>query len=160
MQWQNGKKISNLFFENITNSVVTKPKGSSPHSWQPTIGPYPEPGESTLQPPANLPKIHSNPLTTFQCFCHAKRAVLVWGFLWRFITNERFYSGGLLAPCPTPKLKGHPLSTICDCLFNIFAATLHIWRPSPPSATWGRAKPWWQGTHLTWKLRTCSEFNI
>jgi hypothetical protein len=49
----------------------------------------------------------------------------------------------LLAPRPTPKLEDHPLSAVRDCLFSIFAATLHIWRPSPPSATWGRAMPWW-----------------
>jgi hypothetical protein len=41
-------------------------------------------------------------------------------------------------------------SAVRDCLFNIFAATIHTWRPSPPSATWGRAMPWWQGTRLTW----------
>jgi hypothetical protein len=57
-----------------------------------------------------------------------------------------------VAPSPTPKLEDHPLSAVRDCLFNIFAATLHIWRPSPPSTTWGRAMPWWQGTHLTWNL--------
>jgi hypothetical protein len=61
-----------------------------------------------------------------------------------------FYSEELLAPCPTPKLEEHSLSAVCDCLFNIFAAKLHIWRPSPPSRTWGRAMLWWQGTHLTW----------
>jgi hypothetical protein len=61
-----------------------------------------------------------------------------------------FYGGELLAPRPTTKLEGHPLSAVRDCLLNIFAATLHIWRPSTPSATWGRAMPWWQGTHLTW----------
>jgi hypothetical protein len=33
----------------------------------------------------------------------------------------------------------------------IFAATLHIWRPSPPSARRGRAMLWWQGTYVTWK---------
>jgi hypothetical protein len=33
-------------------------------------------------------------------------------------------------------------------LFNTHAATLHTRRPSPPSATWGRAIPWWQRTHL------------
>jgi hypothetical protein len=59
-----------------------------------------------------------------------------------------FYSEELLALRPTPKLEDHPLSAVRDCLFNIFAATLHTWRPSP-SATWGRAVPWWQGTHLT-----------
>ena len=30
------------------------------------------------------------------------------------------------APRPTPKLEDHPLSAVRDCLFNIFAATLHI----------------------------------
>jgi len=32
----------------------------------------------------------------------------------------------LLAPCPTHKLEDHPLSAVCDCLFSIFTATLHI----------------------------------
>jgi len=36
-----------------------------------------------------------------------------------------FYREGLLAPRPTPKLEDHPLSTVHDCLFNLFAATLH-----------------------------------
>ena len=38
----------------------------------------------------------------------------------------RFYGEDLLAPRPTPKLEDHPLSAVRDCLFNIFAATLHI----------------------------------
>jgi hypothetical protein len=70
----------------------------------------------------------------------------------RLLMNFRnkliFYGEELLAPRPTPKLEYHSLSAVRDCLFNIFAATPHIWRPSPPSATWGRAMPWWQGTHL------------
>jgi hypothetical protein len=37
----------------------------------------------------------------------------------------RFYGEELLTPSPTPKLDDHPLSVVCDCLFNIFAATLH-----------------------------------
>jgi len=32
----------------------------------------------------------------------------------------------LLAPHPNPKLEEHPLSAVRDCLFNTFAATLHI----------------------------------
>jgi hypothetical protein len=32
----------------------------------------------------------------------------------------------LLAPRPSPKLQDYPLSAVRDCLFNIFAATLHI----------------------------------
>jgi hypothetical protein len=46
-----------------------------------------------------------------------------------------FYGEELLASRPTPKLQGHPLSDIRDCLFSIFAAALHTWRASPQSAT-------------------------
>jgi len=30
-----------------------------------------------------------------------------------------------LGLCSIPKLEDHPLSVVCDCLFNIFAANLH-----------------------------------
>jgi hypothetical protein len=40
-----------------------------------------------------------------------------------------FYGEELLEPRPTPKLEDHPLSALRDCLFNVFAATLHNWRP-------------------------------
>jgi hypothetical protein len=40
-----------------------------------------------------------------------------------------FYGEELLAPHPTPKLEDNPLSAVRDCLFNVFAATLHIQRP-------------------------------
>jgi len=39
----------------------------------------------------------------------------------------------LLAPYPNPKLEDHPLLAVHECLFNIFATTLHIWRPFPPA---------------------------
>jgi hypothetical protein len=42
-----------------------------------------------------------------------------------------FYGEELLAPRPTPKLEDHPLLAVHNCLFNIFAAILYIWRPSP-----------------------------
>jgi hypothetical protein len=32
-----------------------------------------------------------------------------------------------------------------------FLRTRQLCSYPPPSATWGRAMPWWQGTHLTWK---------
>jgi len=43
-----------------------------------------------------------------------------------FRNKASFYGEELLAPRPTPKLEDHPLSTVRDRLFNIFAATLHI----------------------------------
>jgi hypothetical protein len=51
----------------------------------------------------------------------------------------------MLASRPNPKLEYHPLSAVSDCLFNIFAATFHIWGMSRPSAIRGRAILWWQG---------------
>jgi hypothetical protein len=62
--------------------------------------------------------------------------------------NQAYIYGELLAPRPIPKLEDNPLLALRDCLFNIFAASLHIWRPSP-SATWKRVMTWWLGTHLT-----------
>jgi hypothetical protein len=67
------------------------------------------------------------------------------------LSNKYVLRWGLLTPRPTTKLEGHPLSAVRDCLFNIFAAVLHIWSPSPLSATRGRAMLWWQWTHLTWE---------
>jgi len=40
-----------------------------------------------------------------------------------------FYGEELLVPCLMPKLKKHPFSAVCDCLFNIPISTLHIWMP-------------------------------
>jgi hypothetical protein len=35
--------------------------------------------------------------------------------------------------------------------YSVYSQVPSISRmPSPPSATWGRAMPWLQGTHLTW----------
>ena len=47
----------------------------------------------------------------------------------RFATLLILYCDELLAPRPTPKLEDHSLSAVRCCLFNIFAATLHIWKP-------------------------------
>ena len=43
-----------------------------------------------------------------------------------FRNTIRLYVEDLLAPRPTPKQEDHPLSAVRDCLFNIFAATVHI----------------------------------
>jgi uncharacterized membrane protein len=61
-----------------------------------------------------------------------------------------FYREGLLAPRPTPKLEDHPLSAVHDCLFNLFAATLHIGgRSSIRNLRKRHAVV--TGTHYTWK---------
>jgi len=45
--------------------------------------------------------------------------------LYLFRNKVIFFGEELLVPHPTPKLEDHPLS-VRDCLFNIFAALLHI----------------------------------
>jgi len=46
-----------------------------------------------------------------------------------FSNVVRFYVEQFSAPRPTPKLEDHNLSAVRDCLFNIFAAVFHIWKP-------------------------------
>ena len=46
--------------------------------------------------------------------------------LWVFLNILFFQGEELLAPRPTPKLEDHLLSAVRDCLFDLFAATLHI----------------------------------
>jgi hypothetical protein len=75
-----------------------------------------------MEPKGSLP--HSQVPTTCPKVCPGSRLTL-----WLFCNTIRFYSKELLTPRPTPKLKDHPLSVVCDCLFNMFAATLHICRP-------------------------------
>jgi hypothetical protein len=99
-----------------------EPEGSLPCSQGPSTGPYPEPD-----------RIGTRPFLTFR----NKLLFLLWG---------------VVSPTPNPKLEDHPFSAVRDCLFSIFVATLHIWRPSPPSATWGRFVPWWQANHLNKNL--------
>jgi hypothetical protein len=42
-----------------------------------------------------------------------------------FRNKASFYGQELSTPHTTPKPEDHPLSAVHDCLFNIFAATLH-----------------------------------
>jgi len=46
-----------------------------------------------------------------------------------FRNKSNFY-GELLAPRPSPRLENHPLLSVRDCLFNIFAATFRTRMPS------------------------------
>ena len=53
---------------------------------------------------------------------------------------DRFYYEELSAPRSIPKLEDYPLSAVRDCLFNIFAATLHTGgRSSSRNLTTGHA---------------------
>jgi hypothetical protein len=99
----------------------------------------------------------ANLMSIFLCLGPLSKESVCSRLLVNFRNKIIFYGEELLAPRPTPKLEDHPLSAVCDCLFKIFAATLHIWRPFLPSATWGRAMPWWQGSHLTYYVTNFSK---
>jgi len=96
----------------------TEPEGSLPCSQQPANGHYPDLFLKTIHP-------SPRPSITFR--------------------KKLIFGKGLLAPRPTTKLEGHPLTPVRNYLFNILATILNIWRASPPSAIRGRAMPWWQG---------------
>ena len=67
----------------------------------------------------------------------------------KYFLTWMFYREGLLAHRPTPKLEDHPLSAFHDCLFNLFAATLHIGgRSSIRNLRTRHAVV--TGTHYTW----------
>jgi len=56
----------------------------------------------------------------------------------------------LLTHRPNPKLEDHPLSAVRDYIFSIFAATVRIWRLSPPSPPRDTPRRGDKGPHLTW----------
>jgi hypothetical protein len=82
---------------------------------------------STLQAP-NIPRTKSHVLFPLLGSCQRIRPGL--RCIETFHNKLLFYSKGLIAPRPTPKLEYHPLSAVRNCLFNILIATLCIWRPS------------------------------
>ena len=69
----------------------------------------------------------------------------------------RFYGEDLSAPRPTSNLEDHPLSAVRNCLFNIFAATLHIGGRSS-ILNLRKHHVWWQGP--TYRDRRRWEDNI
>ena len=75
---------------------------------------------SRSTPPS--PEIRVGEYFTSVLFC-LQRKHLAYEY---FLTFFFFRGEELLAPRPTPKLEDHPLSAIRDCLFNLFAAILHI----------------------------------
>jgi hypothetical protein len=92
--------------ENFSHSM--KSEGSLPHSQEPANCPCPEPDRSSGCTEGSV---------RFPGFC-------VWIVSWFTFQGEE-----LCAPRPKPKVEDQLFSALRDCLFNIFAATLHICRP-------------------------------
>jgi hypothetical protein len=58
----------------------------------------------------------------------SKESVQVRGSFWKFVKKLLFKVKGL-DPHAQPPIWSRPSSFVRDCLFNIFAANLHSWRP-------------------------------
>jgi hypothetical protein len=88
-----------------------KPEGSLPHLQVPTTCPYP------------FPEL----LVTFALLASPQRigpSPKPWNLSWR-----KLLRWGVVSTSSNPQARGLPLSAVRDCLFNIFAAILRIWRP-------------------------------
>jgi hypothetical protein len=113
-----------------------EPEGSLPHSQKPATCPYPElTFYQTISPGPSLCQMFRNMVT--------------------------FYGEELLAPLPTPKMEDHLLSAVRDCLFNVFAATLHIRRPflhpQPQDAPYCGDGPTYRGDGPTYRVPLATE---
>jgi hypothetical protein len=76
----------------------------------------------SYKPHIRFPSLRSlHIIRSFGSICRCCNTLILCWFLW-----------GFLSPRPIPKLDDHSLSAIRNCLFSIFANTLHIWRPFPP----------------------------
>ena len=76
-----------------------------------------------------------------------------------FLNKVTFYREELLEPRPTSKLEDHFLSTVRDCLFNIFAAAHHI---GGRFSNRQLRKPYavLTGTHLSWFAVLCKVYIV
>jgi len=90
--------------------------------------------------------VHCNIIKSLQRVCSRLR---------QYFITFTLQDDELLAARPTPKLEKRPLSSLRDFLFSIFAGILHIWRPSPPHATQGRAIPYQQDALIKGISYTC-----
>ena len=69
-----------------------------------------------------------NLMTIFLCHGYSRLSIKFRGPIWCFWTSC-FYSVRLLASCQTPKLEGHPLLAVHNCLFNISRGLLPHLQP-------------------------------
>jgi hypothetical protein len=97
--------------------------------------------------PPYIPKIHcnvillSNITSTFRYLGRSEESVQLRGPVQHFVISFFFLWRRVISSSPTPEVRGPPIVAVRDCLFHIFAATLHIWSSSSPSATRGSIVP-------------------
>jgi hypothetical protein len=88
-------------------------------------------------------------MSFFHCLGCVKESVQVRGTLKHFLTIKNFTVRGC-GPTPNPQAGGPPLVGCPQLLIQYIRSYRPYSEDFPPSANWGRAMPWWQGTYLTW----------
>jgi hypothetical protein len=121
-----------------------EPKGSLPCSQKPATRLYPEPAESSSPPsiPISLRSIlmlsfhlrlgieSTKSHALFSLLRSCQRISPSPRRFETFRNNKNFLRLGVVSPTPNLQAGGPTLSAVRNCLFNIFTATLHIWRTS------------------------------
>jgi hypothetical protein len=114
-----------------------EPGGSLPHSQEPATCPYPASAQSSPCPPPHptswrsiftfhVPKL----ISLFRSCGRPKEPVQLRGLSIYFVTSYFFLRWGVVSTSPNPQAGGPPLvGCVRDSLFNVFATTLHNWRP-------------------------------
>jgi hypothetical protein len=94
-------------------------------------------------PPATNP-VHASPPS---CMSDVKWSAISRGHVWQCVSVDfvpRWRVSSTLTP--NPKLEDHPLSSVCDWLYNIFAATVRLPRAQHEDALYRCSS-----AHLLWK---------
>ena len=130
----------NIIFQSTLMSSTWPSSLRLPH--QTPLCTSPVPSKSSLYLTNSLATAVSDPglyrLFTFNvpnfmflslCLQRIKRSVQVRGLVKYFVTSLSFLWPGVVSTSPNPQDKGKALLAVRDCLFNIFAATLHTWGP-------------------------------
>ena len=150
-----GRNFWNSYFLYLINKgklTLEEPGGSLQTLRKPAIALVPILSKIYISLPRCYQRINPIPKLTFRC--SNKHLFLRWVF--NVSINPQ--SGGPPLPgCPRlliqhtrsypPYLEHHTLPVIRDCLLNVLAGSLHVWRQSSLSMTWGLAVVTW--THKT-----------
>ena len=97
-------------------------------------------------PPSNLSKIHFNIiLPSTPDLGRTEGSVWFQGIVWYFVIWLVFLRWGVVSTSPNPQAGGPPLVGCPRLLIQYIRGYPPYLEAVPPSATWGRAMPWWQG---------------
>jgi hypothetical protein len=101
-------------------------------------------------------------LTYFRCLGRTKVSLQVRGFGCEYFVTKIHFHGEELQPFAQPPSWRTTPCRLSATAYSIYSQLPSILEFVPPSATWGRAMPWWQGPicHMDWRVITKIIHNI